>query len=301
MSTEQISISSPSNGKTWRPVIGEETQALFNHLNLLDGSHTLSAETLDILSQCGNPDNANNSEIGIVFGYVQSGKTMSFTTLTALAKDNGYRIIIIIAGISTNLVEQSFTRLEKDLRIDKRNDLQWLSFKNPKPNDLTTKKLISAAMDTWRDPDAPDEERQTILITVMKQKDHLLNIKTLLASTNMQGVPTLIIDDEGDQQSMNGRARSNSRNGEREMTTIHRRVVELKNSIPHHTLIQYTATPQGPLFIDLPDALSPNFIQLLTPGPDYIGGKGFFIENSGLVKVITDINNNTVIYYCDWN
>src|SRR5919108_4534460 len=100
--TEQITIRPPQDGNNWRPSIGSETQSLLAHLHLPpESEQRLMDETAEILSQCGNPDNGSNSEIGLVFGYVQSGKTMSFTTLTALAKDNGYQMIIIIAGIST--------------------------------------------------------------------------------------------------------------------------------------------------------------------------------------------------------
>lgn len=113
-SQEQINITIPNNNGNWQPTIGDETLALFNHLGLpQDSEQTLLNETIEILSQCGHSSQTTFSEIGLVFGYVQSGKTMSFTTLTALAKDNGYRLVIIIAGISTNLVAQSFTRLEK--------------------------------------------------------------------------------------------------------------------------------------------------------------------------------------------
>lgn len=81
------------------------------------------------MALCGSPEQKTNSETGLVFGYVQSGKTMSFTTLTALAKDNDYQIVIVIAGISTNLLDQSTKRLEKDLRLNDRYDRKWLGVK----------------------------------------------------------------------------------------------------------------------------------------------------------------------------
>jgi hypothetical protein len=62
---------------------------------------------ISIMQVCGNPNDQTNNETGIVIGYVQSGKTLSFTTLTALARDNNYQIVIVIAGVSTNLVNQS--------------------------------------------------------------------------------------------------------------------------------------------------------------------------------------------------
>jgi hypothetical protein len=290
--TEQITIATPQGGNgNWRPNLGVETQSLLAHLSLpRESEQRLTDETVEILSQCGNPNERTNSEIGLVFGYVQSGKTMSFTTLTALAKDNGYQIIIIIAGISTNLVAQSFTRLERDLRIDSRTDLQWLSFRNPRLNDITTRNQIATALAEYRDETFPEEERKTILITVMKQRNHLPNLQTLLQTLDLEGVPTLIIDDEGDQHSMNTRERQNARTGSNETSAIHQRIIDLRNSISHHTFIQYTATPQAPLFIDIMNNLSPNFIQLLTPGPGYIGGRTFFVDRQELTEVIPDID-----------
>jgi Z1 domain len=289
--TEHTGITMPLHNGNWQPTVGDETSALLTHLGLpQDSQQTLMNETTEILSQCGNTTQTTFSEIGLVFGYIQSGKTMSFTTLTALAKDNGYRMIIIIAGISTNLVAQSFTRLEKDLRIDDRTDMQWLSFKNPKRNELEKRSQIENALKNWSDPTYPAEDKQTILITVMKQKDHLPNLCELLQTVNLSGVPVLIIDDEGDQHSMNTQNRKNARTGQRRMSMIHRRIVELRNAIPHHTFIQYTATPQANLFQDIMNELSPKFIQLLTPGQGYTGGRTFFVERSELTEVIDDIN-----------
>lgn len=289
--TEQISMETPDDSTRWLPSVGVETQSLLAHLQLpRESEQTLIDETAEILSQCGNPNNTSNCEIGLVFGYVQSGKTMSFTTLTAMAKDNGYQIVIIIAGISTNLVAQSYTRLESDLRVDTRTDLQWLSFRNPRLNDVTTRNQIATALAEHRDETFPEEERKTILITVMKQRNHLPNLQELLQTLNLDSVPTLIIDDEGDQHSMNRFARQNARQGGNRRSAINDRIVNLRNAIPHHTFIQYTATPQAPLFIDLMDSLSPNFIKLLTPGPSYTGGRTFFVERPELTEVIPDID-----------
>jgi len=288
---EQITMATPQDNNQWLPSVGVETQSLLAHLQLpRESEQTLTDETAEILSQCGNPNHTTNREIGLVFGYVQSGKTMSFTTLTAMAKDNGYQMVIIIAGISTNLVAQSYTRLERDLRIDTRTDLKWLSFRNPRLNDITTRNQIATALAEYRDNTFPEEERKTILITVMKQRNHLPNLQELLQTLNLDSVPTLIIDDEGDQHSMNRFARQNARQGGNRRSAINDRIINLRNSIPHHTFIQYTATPQAPLFIDLMDSLSPNFLKLLTPGPGYTGGRTFFVERPELTEVIPDID-----------
>ena len=244
---------------------------------------------------CGNPNEETNNDTGLVFGYVQSGKTLSFTTLTALARDNNYQIVIVLAGISTNLVNQSFNRLQNDLDINQGFHRKWVMLNNPKdpirnPQDKNT---IQRELQNWKKPNTPDDFKKTLLITVMKNTSHLRNLLALLRKLDLSNVPTLIIDDEGDQASMNTRASSNARrerNGEVlteiQMSTIYRRIRDLKNIIPHHTFIQYTATPQAPLFINILDNLSPNFIQLLTPGEKYTGGRTFCQENHFIIRDI---------------
>src|SRR4051794_40872327 len=93
-------IPSPVNsGGLWQPVQGPETTDLLAHLALpSEAQAQLVAEATRVLARCIPPNTAANDKTGLVTGYVQSGKTMSFTTVAALARDNGYRIIIIVAG-----------------------------------------------------------------------------------------------------------------------------------------------------------------------------------------------------------
>ena len=291
---EQISII-PSKNLLWTPFVGSETKLLLDNLKKLssESKDILRDESLEILSNCAYPKASNRNQIGLVFGYVQSGKTMSFTTLTALAKDNGFPIIIVLAGVTTNLVDQSHERLKIDLQIGQRNDNQWLIIPNPKPNDKTLKNRVKNDLEEWKDESVLMEDRRTILFTVMKHKGHIPNLTKFIKEFNLDGIPVLIIDDEGDQHSMNRKAKQNAKKGTNETSIIHKRIIELKNTIPNHSFVQYTATPQGPLFIDKMNNLSPNFIQLLTPGPDYTGGKTFFKDKKQLLtKEITDIEQN---------
>ena len=280
--------------ETWQPIVGTETNELLDYLKLDEVStERLLNETKAILALCGSPQQDTNSETGLVFGYVQSGKTMSFTTLTALAKDNDYQIIVVIAGISTNLVDQSTKRLEKDLRLNDRYDRKWLGVKKNPTNTSTDRDDISTVLKEWKNPTFPEDERRTVLITVMKNTKHLQNLIDVFTRLDLQKVPVLIIDDEGDQASLNTNARRNAMRGlteeeltEQDLSTIYRRIIELKALLPHHTFVQYTATPQANLFINILDRLSPNFIQLLTPGGAYTGGQTFFVDMHNLVRPI---------------
>lgn len=280
--------------ETWTPKYGEELDKLLTRVfqDDDDAKNKVRQETLHIMQLCGDPSSSENQDTGLVFGYVQSGKTLSFTALTAMANDNNYRMVIILAGISRNLVKQSFNRLNKDLAINNEFYRKWVILKNPRdplknPQDRDT---LSSELSSWSSDSIND--KKTILITVMKNTHHLRNLLSVLQNLDLEGVPTLIIDDEGDQASLNTKASANAKQKKNnqltaeKLSTIYRRIRDLKAILPHHTFIQYTATPQAPLFINILDILSPNFIQLLTPGEKYTGGDAFFVENKHLVKCI---------------
>jgi hypothetical protein len=100
------------------PVQGAEFKGLLDHLHFEpESKKRLAAEAATVLSKCIPPRGAPDSTTGVVLGHVQSGKTLSFTAVAALARDNGYPMVIVITGIATNLLGQSRRRLEVDLRL----------------------------------------------------------------------------------------------------------------------------------------------------------------------------------------
>jgi hypothetical protein len=284
LESEIVKIIQQSKDKIirWQPIVGNETLSLLAHFRIPEAEKDrIKDEAVSILSKCVPPIATDEALTGLVIGYVQSGKTMSFTTVTALAKDNGYQIVIVIAGTSTSLLTQSTNRLIKDLRLDNRDDRQWQHFESSiiKPNDYDK---IKSTLDDWRDPSVLISERKTVLITVMKHHGHLQKVHEILKRLNLEQVPTLIIDDEADQASLNAKVKKGH------TSTTYQRILSLKDQLPHHTFLQYTATPQAPLLINLIDVLSPQFAEILTPGQGYTGGKDFFGATSGLIKTIPD-------------
>lgn len=264
----------------WAPVVGPETTKLHAYLDLRDGADTVKDEAVGILARCVPPTGPAETDTGLVVGYVQSGKTISFTTVAALARDNGYRMVIVIAGVTKYLYGQSESRLKRDLQLDTRHDPRtWIHC--PKPTTAgNAVGNIEGALDAWNDPTVPQNERSTILITVMKNTAGLNKLSNVLAGLDLSQVPTLIIDDEADQAGLNTRVRDG------EFGPTYSSLLALRQRVPHHTFLQYTATPQAPLLINLIDILSPSFARVLTPGPAYIGGRHFFIDNPGLVRAI---------------
>ena len=275
-------MASHGQAVSWQPGFGEETKALLASLDVPEESkHALRDAASSILARGINPSSARAcSETGLVVGYVQSGKTMSFEVVAALARDNGYQMVIIVAGTSIPLLEQSTHRLRRDLGIDDRiRHRRWVHVEISSAEHGTVSD-IQNVLDDWTDPDTPERYRKTVLITVLKNHHRLRRLVTLLRQCNMTDVPVLIIDDEADQASLNIAV------AEDEESTTYRRVIQLRETLPRHLFLQYTATPQAPLLVNIIDSLSPNYVEVLNPGEAYVGGQEVFGHDTAYVRVI---------------
>jgi hypothetical protein len=131
---------------------------------------------------------------------------MSFTTLTALALDNGFRIVIYFAGIKVNLLEQTTKRLKKDLNTDGENARFFKVYQSPSISENVHGKIQSALR---------LNHKPAVLITVLKHYKHIEELtkifKTAEVREELGNNGVLIIDDEADQASLNTYARKNSK------------------------------------------------------------------------------------------
>jgi len=250
--------------------------------DLTVGGNSVLQEAQRILGRCLPPKEGGGSETGLVVGYVQSGKTLSFETVIALARDNGYGMVIVLAGTKNNLRDQSEDRLKKDFGIEDGGD-HWYHLSNPTSS---VKGQIDTRLSAWR----RNSTKKTLLITVLKHGGHLENLADVLKTINLSNVPTLIVDDESDQASLNTNG-SRIRDGLvaiTEASTTYRSILTLRAVLPHHSYLQYTATPQANLLLAQTDFLNPNFAELVTPGDTYTGGKAFFLGKPNLIVEIPE-------------
>lgn len=255
------------------PVIKERTMTFIESQNKLDddGKLTVIEEAQDILSHCILPG-VQESITNIAVGYVQSGKTLSFTTLTALAADNDWRIIIYLTGTKTNLKEQTSSRLRSDLINEDNEDYKIFADAS-----ISDRNRIKNFMEIGE---------ETLLFPILKHYKHINNLAQIFEDPEIHNLLSnfgvIIIDDEADQASFNTFAKKNSGReewGEDDFSKTYSAILRLKKTLPSHSYIQYTATPQAAFLIDNNDILSPKFHTVLTPGKGYTGGKYFFKDS----------------------
>lgn len=266
-----------------RLMIGENTLHFMGLQNGLDddGKAVIMDEAMHVLGQCIRPG-INDNITNIAVGYVQSGKTLSFTTLTALAADNGWRVVVYLTGTKTNLQEQTSKRLQKDLDIDNTDTYRMYT------DIIDSVSVVNNARNFLKLSD------EVLLFPILKHYKHISRLANIFTQLRpeLDGKGCIIIDDEADQSSFNTYAKKNSQSEEweeDEFSKTYSSILDLKNSLPNHSYVQYTATPQAAFLIDNNDILSPKFHTVLTPGKGYTGGKEFFKnKDRDVVELIPD-------------
>jgi hypothetical protein len=246
---------------------------------------------------------------GLVVGYVQSGKTANFTGVIAKAIDAGYRLVIVLAGMQNTLRAQTQRRIDKELlgkefvEQDYGCDSDWREFvshdglpSNQGACDwvrLTTKSQDfrdvakglrhHGLMFDVADKSEPFRSASARLAVVKKNEKALRDFITALVGAAqyvpLGEIPTLIIDDESDQASINAAA---PRAGQvKERKTINRLIVRLLGELKNAQYIGYTATPFANVFIDPDDAVDlfpADFILSLPKPLGYMGVREFTDE-----------------------
>lgn len=219
---------------------------------------------------------------GLVVGRVQSGKTLSYEGVIALARDNDFALVIVISGISNILLAQGEQRLKDDLGAADPTAWLFLSPSDPQQAAGHIAQELRSVRENWSDPSTPPDWKQTGVVFLLKHHARVRDLTSILDSVDFGDLRVLIIDDEADQASLNTLAKRSKE------SPTYGNLRTLRETLPNHYYLQYTATPQAPLLIAIDDALSPDFVRVLAPGPGYTGGDRYFTGDHGFVRTIAD-------------
>lgn len=258
---EEIIKVIPTNHQTMIPIVsdGEFIQTVSDYMSNNDFPQTsinnIVQNSFDIFSHCIKPIDSTGQNTGIIIGKVQSGKTSNFITLIAMAFDNGYNVSIVLGGNKNILLEQNKQRIKDSFSIDP-DKLVVLDTN-------TNKDIISE-----REIERFVRRGVKVIIVGLKHHKHIDKIAEAFTSSYLKNQPTLIIDDEGDQATLNTKKYSKT---SAFPSAIYSAVNNLRKKLNKHTFVSVTATPQANMLIDSFDILSPDFGYLVEPSPDYCG------------------------------
>ena len=207
------------------------------------------------------------SPTGLLYGRVQSGKTVAMITFCAAAIDNGFRVIVVLTSDFVKLVEQTGDR--------------FAALDGP---------LIKNALhsDNWNDDREHVKKhigKHGVVFICTKNQQRLTSLVEFLNTIGAAGFPALVLDDEADQATLDTtvQARASGRpNAPTQPSAIHRKTVQddeglsIRQTLRHHVFVQVTATPYALLLQNVDSDLRPTFTYVLEPGKGYTGGEAFF-------------------------
>lgn len=253
--------------------------------------------TDEVLDFCGDPAQVGQwKRRGMVLGHVQSGKTTNYASLICKAADAGYKVIILLAGITNSLRAQTQERLDETFIgrksifqsitsqrmpiINYADQMRWPLYGTSRDKDFSKVAATTYGVEL-------SSVNEPIIFVTKKNKSTLSNLRDWIRDQHYGDSiqhPLLLIDDEADNASVN------TADDGAQVTAINRVIRELLAEFSRSTYIGYTATPFANIFIDpdsedamLEDDLFPsNFIKALDTPSNYVGANRVFGENGDL-------------------
>lgn len=270
---------------------------------------SLSDVTTRILGHLQDPMSEGSwNRRGLVIGHVQSGKTANYMGLIAKAADAGYKFIIVIAGIHSNLRKQTQERIDeafigRSSNPENRKPIGvGLGAGYPHPATLTNINedfnKNTAAKSGW----AINDFSKPIILVIKKNVTTLTALHKWLKELNAEGdgrisdVPMLLIDDEADNASIN------TNKEDLKPTRTNAMIRRILGLFAKSCYIGYTATPFANIFInpdayddDVREELFPrDFIYCLDAPTTYFGAEKVFLNeetSQSIVRPIDDCEN----------
>lgn len=272
-------------------------------------SVTLNADTDEILDHAGNPHVASNwKKRGMVLGQVQSGKTTNYSALICKAADAGYKVIVLLSGISNILRQQTQRRIDEAF-IGRQAIFQpgettkvgvghHVPYGDPVrfPFYGTTADFDFNSVVARNYGVSIKGTNEPIVFVIKKNWSILSGLRQWLQAEYPNGnipFPLLLIDDEADNASIN------THKDPGKATRINGEIRQLLDLFNRRSYIGYTATPFANIFIE-PDCESDmlqhdlfpaDFIKALNPPTNYVGANKVFPEDEEkptIVRIIDD-------------
>ena len=220
----------------------------------------------------------------LLVGKVQSGKTSNLELFTALAFDNGYKVLVIYGGYDNSLLKQTTDRFR-------------LTFDSPSEPDYNPDypAIFTTAEDTnlTLTDDIFKEllETKPIIFVSMKRPKAMSKINALLSKMDMKNIKSFIIDDEGDQASLN-----TAKNKKEDSSATYKQITEMKRNLNQPLYLSVTATPQANIYLDEYSEVKPASIHLIQPGKGYTGGDVYHLnDDNHIIEVIDETDEDTML------
>lgn len=229
-----------------------------------------------------NLDKTNRNSL--LVGKVQSGKTANLELFTALAFDNGYNFLVIYGGYDNSLLNQTTTRFRGIF-----DSPEEVSYDGNSPAIFSTDDKNNSILNI--DDGIIQglfECHKPIIFISMKRPAAMRKINGLLDSIDKKPIKPFIIDDEGDQASLN-----TAKNKKKDASRTYEVITKMKDLLSNPIYLSVTATPHANIFLDKWSRLRPETIRLIQPADGYTGAGIYHLTDGNNIVDIEEIDGST--------
>lgn len=233
---------------------------------------------------------------GLIIGDVQSGKTATYIGMICKAADAGYKVVILLAGLTESLRRQTQERVDEGIvgktkikigKIEKTIDVGVGLDNQPIHATSFTSTLNDFVRNSDKIATSFTEHKSLVIFVIKKNVSVLKKLLDWLKDYNLDPIkqyvdePMLLIDDEADNASIN------TRKDETDPTKTNKLIRNICDIFKNATYVGFTATPFANVFID-PDSVDEmkradlfpeHFIYVLPTPSTYIGADKIFNPN----------------------
>lgn len=219
----------------------------------------------------------------LLVGKVQSGKTANLELFTALAFDNGYNFLVIYGGYDNSLLNQTTTRFRRIF-----DSPEEVSYEGNSPAIFSTDDKKNSILNI---DDAIIQNlfecHKPIIFISMKRPVAMRKINDLLALIDKKTIKPFIIDDEGDQASLN-----TAKNKKQDASKTYEVITRMKDLLSNPMYLSVTATPHANIFLDKWSKLRPETIRLIQPSTGYTGAEIYHLDDKNNIVEIDKIDTS---------
>ena len=185
------------------PVIidGKYYQRIHNkHINSYgkNGADNIADNVIKIFQKIKAQLSENINHNSLLVGKVQSGKTSNLELFSALAFDNGYNLLVIYGGYDSKLLGQTTKRFKKTFDAE-----DAVTFESDSPAIFSTEEKEDITNLTEDIINEFIELKKPVILISMKRPPAMKIVNNFLSQIDKNHLKPFVIDDEGDQASLN--------------------------------------------------------------------------------------------------
>lgn len=278
MQTNKVAI---KYGK-YKELVHEKQKSDYGEISADKNLKTATSILSDSLSNKSKAAKNNNA---LLVGKVQSGKTSNLEMIAALAFDNGFNLLVIFGGYDSFLLNQCVTRFSETFETD--DDT------NEKPHLYSTEQDLSIIDNAF--VETANEEKRPIIICAMKRPNALDKVNDTLARLDSTKINAFIIDDEGDQASLNtNKKQFFDEKGDSIGSSTYKSICKMKQFLNNPIYFAVTATPEANIFQPDISELIPYTVHLIKPANLYTGADVFHLNSNDFIHTISDVDDDGI-------